>query len=205
MVVRAEDGAHSFAGFKGKTIGTTTTGSFTTWIARQLSILQGWGPDGVKIANLGAQSGMVAGLMAKNVDAIIGTTSGGLLLQSEGRARIVMKAGDAITDFIADMLYASAPLMQQHPDQLRRFLRGWFDAIAFMKKNKAETIRLTQKDTHLPDAIAGQIYDAEMPTFFDNGHFDRKKLAVVKQSLVDLGLIDKPPPDDALVTEAYLP
>ena len=103
------------------------------------------------------------------------------------------------------MLFASDAMMQNHPQEVRGFIRGWFDTIAWMKKNKAEAVRATQKDTHLPDPIASAIYDAEMPTFFDDGHFDRKKLAAVKQSLVELGLVPHPPPDDALITEAYLP
>jgi ABC-type nitrate/sulfonate/bicarbonate transport system substrate-binding protein len=193
------------ADLKGKTIGTTTTGSFTSWIAKHLATMQGWGPDGIKLAYLGAQSGLVAGLLAKDVDAIVGTSAGGLLLQSQGRGRIVLHVGDKITNFIADMLFASDAMMEKHPQDVRGFIHGWFDTIAFMKKNKAETIRMTQKDTHLPDAIAAQIYDTEMPTFFDTGHFDRNKLAAVKQSLVDVGLVPRAPADDTLITEAYLP
>ncbi|HUZ75913.1 MAG TPA: ABC transporter substrate-binding protein [Stellaceae bacterium] len=205
LIVLKDSPIKSLADLKGKTIGVTTTASFTSWIARQLSIHEGWGPNGVKVASLGNMSGIVAGMMAKNVDAIIGTTAAGLKLESEGRARIIVTAGDVITDFIADMIYTSDAMMQHHPDQVRGFLRGWFDTIAFMKTHKAETIRMTQKDTHLPDAIAARIYDAEMPTFFSDGHFDRKKLAAVKQSLVDLGLVKKMPPDSKLITEAYLP
>ena len=205
VIVRAEDGPKTVDGLKGKTFGTTTTGSFTSWIARQIAVRHGWGPDGIQLAYLGQMSGIIAGLMAKNVDAIIGTTAAGLKLESEGRARILVRAGDEITDFIADMIYASGPLMKDHPDEVKRFLKGWFDTLAFMKAHKAEAIRMTQKDTHLPDDIAARIYDAEMPTFFDTGHFDRKKFAVVKQSLIDLGLVKEMPPDDQLITEAFLP
>ncbi len=205
VIVRAEDGPKTVDGLKGKTFGTTTTGSFTSWIARQVAVRHGWGPDGIQLAYLGQMSGIVAGLMAKNVDAIIGTTAAGLKLEGEGRARILVRAGDEITDFIADIIYASGPMMQDHPDEVKRFLKGWFDTIAFMKTHKAETIRMTQKDTQLPDDIAARIYDAEMPTFFDDGHFDRKKLAVVKQSLIDLGLVTEMPPDDKLITETFLP
>ena len=205
LIVLKDSPIKSLADIKGKTIGVTTAASFTSWIARQLSIHQGFGPNGVKVASLGNMSGIVAGLVAKNVDAIMGTTAVGLTLESQGRARIIVTAGDEITDFIADMIYASDAMMQHRPADVRGFLRGWFDTIAFMKTHKAETIRMTQKETHLPDAIAARIYDAEMPTFFDNGHFDRKKFAAVKQSLVDLGLVKKMPPDHDLITEAYLP
>ncbi len=205
LIVRADSPVQRVADLKGKTVGVTTTGSFTSWIARRLAVMDGLQADDIKLAYLGAQSGLVAGLMAKDVDAIIGTSAGGLTLQSQGRARIIVRAGDKITDFIADMLFASDAMMQNHPQEVRGFIRGWFDTIAWMKKNKADAVRVTQKDTHLPDAIASAIYDAEMPTFFDDGHFDRKKLAAVKQSLVELGLVPHPPPDDALITEAYLP
>jgi NitT/TauT family transport system substrate-binding protein len=205
FLVRPDEPIKTLADFKGKSVGVTTVASFTSWIARRMSIQQGWGPDGMKLVSLGTVSGLVAGLMAKNVDAIVGTSASGLLLESEGRAVIVARASDVVSEFIAHMIYASEPLMREHPDQLRRFLRGWFDAIAFMKANKEETVRITQKDTKLPDAIAAKVYDMEIQTFFDDGHFDRAKLAAVKQSLADLGLVSTLPPDDALITEAFLP
>jgi NitT/TauT family transport system substrate-binding protein len=205
FIVRSDDPIKTLADFKGKSVGVTTVASFTSWIARQMSIKQGWGPDGIKLVSLGAMSGLVAGLLSKNVDAIVGTNATGLVLQSEGRAAIVARAADVVPEFIAHMIYASDALMKDHPGELRRFLRGWFDAVAFMKTHKAETIRLTQKDTKLPDAIAAKVYDTEIPTFFDDGHFDRKKLAVVKQSFADLGLVTTLPPDDTLIDEAFLP
>lgn len=205
LVVRADDSVANLDALKGRTVGTTTTGSFTSWIARQIAVNHGWGPDGIKLAYLGQMSGIIAGLMAKNVDAIVGTTASAMVLEQQGRARILLKAGAEIKDYIADVLYASDTLMQQHPDEVKRFLAAWFEAVRFAKANKAETVRITQKDTKLPDDIAARIYDAEAPSFFTDGHFDPKKLAVVKQSLVDVGLVDKMPPDQQLITEKFLP
>jgi hypothetical protein len=74
-----------------------------------------------------------------------------------------------------------------------------------MKTHKAETIRITQQTTKLSDDVASKTYDAEMPSFFTDGHFDRQKLAAVKQALVDVGLVEKPAPDDQLITEKFLP
>jgi NitT/TauT family transport system substrate-binding protein len=205
IVARSDDTVKTIDDLKGKTVGTTTSGSFTSWIARTISVNHGWGPDGVKLAYLGQMSGIIAGLMAKDVDAIVGTTASALVMQKDGRARIIVTAGDEIHDFIANMIYASEPMMKEHPDQLRRFLAAWFDTMRFVKANKAETIRITQKDTKLPDDIAAKIYDVESPTFFTDGHFDRAKLAVVKQALIDSGQTDKMPPDDQLITEEFLP
>ena len=205
IVARSDDTVRTIDDLRGKTVGATTTGSFTSWIARQIAVKHGWGPDGVKLAYLGQMSGIIAGLLAKNVDAIVGTTATALVMQKEGRARIIVKAGDEITDFIADVIYASQPMMTEHPDQLRRFLAAWFDTIRFIKTNKAEAIRLTQPATKLPDDVAAEVYDAETPSFFTDGHFDRAKLAAVKQALVDVHLIAAPPPDDEIITEKFLP
>ena len=206
LVVRGDDERiKTVDDLKGKTIGTTTAGSFTTWISKTIAKNRGWGPDGFQPAYLGSMSSMIAGLMSKNVDAIVGTTSQALVLEQQGRARVLVKAGDEITDFIADMVYASEPMMKERPDELRRFLRAWFETIAFMKANKAETVRITQKATKLPDDMAAKVYDVEMPTFFSEGRFDRAKLQAVKQALLDTGVLDKAPPDDRLIDESFLP
>lgn len=205
LIVRADDDVKTIADLKGKTVGTTTTGSFTSWIAKTIAARHGFGPDGIKLAYLGTMSGIIAGLLSKNVDAVVGTTSGALKLEAEGKARILVKAGDEIQDFIADIVYASEPMMKERPDALRRFLAAWFETMRFMKTNKAETLRITQKATKLPDDIASKTYDAETPSFFTDGHFDRKKLAAVKQALIDVGLVDKAAPDDQLITEKFLP
>jgi ABC-type nitrate/sulfonate/bicarbonate transport system substrate-binding protein len=149
-------------------------------------------------------NGIVAGLLAKNVDGIIGPSSRSLQLEGDGRVRILANAGVEITNFIANIIYASDPMMEQHPDTLKKFLRAWFETVVWMKAHKAETVRITQKTTQLSDDIAAKGYDLEMPTFFTDGHFDRKKLAAVQQSLVDLKLIDKAVPDDTLITEKFL-
>ena len=177
---------------------------FTSWVGKTILGQHGIAPDQFTIAYLGTMNGIVAGLLAKNVDGIIGPTSRSLQLQQEGKVRVLANAGQEITNFIANIMYASNTMMEQRPDTLKQFLAAWFETVKWMKANKAETVRITQKATQLPDDIASQGYDLEMPTFFTDGHFDRKKLAAVQQSLVDLQLIDKAVPDDTLITEKFL-
>ena len=43
------------------------------------------------------------------------------------------------------------------------------------------------------------------PTLADNGHFDPKAVASVKQSMLDLGQVDKLPDNKDLYTVAFLP
>ena len=205
LVARSDDTVKTIADLKGKTVGTTTAGSFTTWVAKTILANHGVRPDQFKPAYLGAMNGIVAALLAKDVDAIVGTTAGSLTLERDGKARILVKAGEEIHEFIADMVYASEPMMQKRPAVLRRFLVAWFETLRFMKANKSETIRITQPWTKLSDDIASEIYDAETPSFFTDGHIDKKKLAAVQQALIDVGVIDKPAPEADFVDERFLP
>jgi NitT/TauT family transport system substrate-binding protein len=205
LVINADDTRiKKIEDLKGKTIAVSTTGSFTSWIAKTIMGQHGVAPDQFTFAYLGTMSGIVAGLLTKNVDGIIGPSSRSLQLEGEGKVKILANAGNEITNFIANIVYASDTMMKDHPETLRKFLAGYFETIRYMKDHKAETVKITQPATKLPDAIAAKGYDLEMPTFFTDGHFDRKKLAAVQQSLVDLKLIDHAFPDDQLITEKFL-
>lgn len=206
ILARTDDTVKTLDDVKGKTVGTTTAGSFTSWVARRIAINHGWGPDGIKLAYLGQMSGIYAGLFAKNVDAIVGTTASALVMQKEGRVRILVKAGSEITNFISNVIYASQPMMTEHPDELRRFLAAWFETIQYMRGHKDETIRLTQPATNLPPDIASKVYDLEMPAMSTTGRFDEKALAATMQSFLDVGVLDKLPDNPkALYTEEFLP
>jgi NitT/TauT family transport system substrate-binding protein len=205
LVVNADAPFKKIEDLKGKTIAVSTTGSFTSWVAKTILGQHGIAPDQFNFAYLGTMNGIVAGLLSKNVDGIIGPSSRSLQLEGEGKVRILANAGQEITNFIANIVYASDEMMAKHPETLKKFLAGYFETIRYMKDHKAETIKITQPATQLPDAIASKGYDLEMPTFFNDGHFDRKKLAAVQQSLVDLKLIDHAFPEDQLITEKFLP
>jgi ABC-type nitrate/sulfonate/bicarbonate transport system substrate-binding protein len=205
LVVNADAPFMKIEDLKGKTIAVSTTGSFTSWVAKTILGQHGITPDQFNFAYLGTMNGIVAGLLSKNVDGIIGPSSRSLQLEGEGKVRILANAGQEITNFIANIVYASDEMMAKHPETLTKFLAGYFETIRYMKDHKAETIKITQPATQLPDTIASKGYDLEMPTFFNDGHFERKKLAAVQQSLVDLKLIDHAFPEDQLITEKFLP
>ena len=205
VTVRNDGSIKSIADLKGKSIGVTTAGSLTDWCARELSRRQGWGSDGMNVVGLGSPNGMVSALMAKNIDAMSISVETTLDLESKGQAKMLVNFGDTIKTFITHVIFATDDMMNKRPDQLRGFLRGWYETIAYTQKNKAETIRITRTITNASQELAARIYDIEMPMFPTDGHFDREALKVVKQSLVDMGAVDKVPTDEILFTEKFLP
>src|SRR5579863_9254554 len=129
IIVRSDGDIKRVEDLKGKSIGVGGATSLTAWLALQLAQHEGWGADGVKRVSIGDMSSMVAGLLTKNVDAIVGPVEGGYLLQQKGQGLVLLTYGSILKDFITHGMFASDALIAQHPDTVRRFVRAWFDTI----------------------------------------------------------------------------
>ncbi len=161
-------------------VSTSTVGSLTTWLVRELSRQQGWGPDGIKIVHLGADTAQIAAMRT-------GETVGAPLdiatiyrLEDEGVGRMLYRFGDLVQHFHIHVIYASRKVIARDPEGVRRFLAGWFETIAFMRKNKAETVRISAPVMGVSPEIASRAYDELMPMFSDDGKFDPKALETLR-------------------------
>lgn len=205
-IMVAKDGnVHSVADLKGKLIGVSTVGSLSDWLPTEISRRQGWGSEGIRRVALGSQDGLTGALLSHNVDGIIGGTQTGYRLEQAGSGKILTTFGPLIPDFIAHMIVASDTFIAAHPDELKRFLAGWFETVHFAKTHKDETVRDTMPLTRLPPDQASKLYDQQIAMFSDDGRFQPKGLAVIKEAAKQLGELDKLPPDNQLYTEAFLP
>jgi NitT/TauT family transport system substrate-binding protein len=203
IVVRP-DGAKSAAELKTKKISVSTAGSLTYWLVSETSRRQGWGPQGIDIQPMGAMSGQIAALKRGDIDGIVMDLSTAFDLENRGEGRILVRFDD-LQDFIVHVIYATDKLIATRPDAIRGFLKGWFETIAFMRKNKAETVAIA-KDAIGKDAdIVGRTYDEVMPMFSDDGRFKASALAVLAKSFVELNTLPAEPDMSKLYTEAFLP
>jgi NitT/TauT family transport system substrate-binding protein len=203
IVVRP-DGAKSVAELKTKKISVSTAGSLTYWLVSETSRRQGWGPQGIDIAPMGAMSGQVAALKRGDIDGIVMDLSTAFDLENRGEGRILVRFND-LQDFIVHVIYATDKLIATRPDAIRGFLKGWFETIAFMRKNKTETVAIA-KDAIGKDAeIVGRTYDEVMPMFSDDGRFKPSALNVLAKSFVELNTLPAEPDMSKLYTEAFLP
>lgn len=205
LVVRSDGPIKSVADLKGKKVGVSTVGSLTHWVADELSRQQGWGPGGIVVAPVGAFKPMLAALKTKQIDGIVTDVATAYELEKNNEGKILFRFGDLVKDFHIHVIFATNRGIASRPDAIRAFLKGWFETIAFMRKNKTNTVQ-TAKDIMESDAeIAGRVYDELMPMFSDDGKFDPKALAVLSRSYVELKTLDKEPDMTKLYTEAFLP
>ena len=207
MVLQANTLSHitTIAELKGKKVAVSSVGALTYWLAQQLMRHEGWGPDGLDLVATGGGQANVAGFVSGNLDGAVTSLEAALRVEQAGQGKILLTFGDIIDPFIAHVIYATDDLIAQHPNQLRRFLKAWYETIAFAKTHKAEAIHYSQPVTLLPDDLASKVYDIEMPTFSTDGRFDPVAVEAVKQALVDLGQMKEKPDSKGLITEEFLP
>jgi NitT/TauT family transport system substrate-binding protein len=203
--VRPDGSVKSVADLKGQTLGVTTLGSLTWWLARELSKQQGWGPEGIKTIELGTDTGIIAALKTKQIAGTVVGIDMIYNLEDKGEAKLLLNFGDIVKDFMMHVIYATDKYIAKDPASIRAFLVAWFETIQYMKTHKPETIAIYKRVSKIPDAIADKSYDTVMPIFTTDGHFIQSQLDVLAKSYVELKQIDHEPDMRKLLTEAFLP
>jgi len=192
---------------KGKRIGVSGIPSLSSFMAEEVALSRGWGEAGIKPVGIGGRNyGVVAALRTHQVDAVTFDLRVGLQLEQSRQGRVLAPCSDYIKHFITHVIFAQNDVIKNKPDVLRRFLKGWFETIRYIKDHKADTVAVASKVTGAPAALEALEYDQTAPHFFSaDGRFRQADLAAVAKSLVMLKDADTPPDMSKLYTEAFLP
>lgn len=205
IIIPYQSPLRSIDDLEGRKIGISTTGSLTAWLVAELIRSKGWGDKDVTMVALGDFTARIAAIRTGQVDAAWATPGIAFQLEEKREGRLLGSAADYMNDFVTEALFATNRLMEANPAAVRGFIAGWFEAVDFMRRDKAETVRIVRKLTGFGEAVQGREYDLLMPAFTRNGRFDPKALAVLKRSFVPLGLLDHEPDVARLYTEKFLP
>jgi ABC-type nitrate/sulfonate/bicarbonate transport system substrate-binding protein len=195
----------TIADLKGKRIGVTTAGSLTDWLTRELSRQQGWGADGIQVMALGAVPARLAAVQRGELDGLVIESATGYELEEQGKAKNFLLFGDIAKDFYTHVIFATDEIIGKRPDLLRRFLRGWFKNVAFMKRNKDFVVASVQKTIDVRPSIAGRIYDAQMSGFSLDGAWSSAAIDVIRRSLKELGTLDHIPDAKTIYNDQFVP
>jgi ABC-type nitrate/sulfonate/bicarbonate transport system substrate-binding protein len=190
---------------KGKLIAVSTTGSLSDWLAKQMAIQEGWGQDGIRAAPLGAIPTSIAALKTKQVDAVVLATEAGFLLEEQKEGRVLVTMDRYAPDFITHVVFAQKSLVASNPALVSRFLQGFFAAIAFVTTHKEETSRLAERVLQQSPDLARRVYDFEAGMFIDDGRFEPRAVATLKQSFIDMKTLPAAPADAELFTTQFVP
>ena len=205
VVVLAKSPIKTVADLKGKRIGVTTGGSLTDWLSRELSRQQGWGRDGMQIMPLGAMQARLAAMERGDLDAMVIESASGFELEEMKKARILVDFGNIEKNFYTHVIFATDNMVAKRTDALRRFLRGWFKTIAFIRANKDATVKITAKAIDVRESIVTRVYDAQVGGFSADGAWNPAAIEVIRRSLKDLGILDSVPDARTLYNDQFVP
>ena len=190
---------------KGKLVSSSAVGSLTAWLLQRVAISQGWGVDGIKIAALGGFEPGVAAMRTGQIDGMMSSVEGGLMLESKKIGRNLTSMEKYAPHFVTHVVFARRDLVASNPDLVNRFLKGLFATIAYMKTHKAETVKVSVDDFHEAQDVADKTYDDEIASFSTDGTFDPQAVEVMKQSFIDMTMLTEKPADSQMFTAQFLP
>src|SRR5262245_45586442 len=190
---------------KGKKIGITTVGSLTDWLLKRLVADKKWAPSDVTAVTVGGMEPTKAALKTGQIDGVVIALELGYALEAAKEWRVVAPLAPFAPDFHTHVIYARDELIAKKPELVERFLQSWFETIAFMRANKARTVEITAKVINLDPAVVSRVYDEQIKIFTADGRFDPKALVVIRQSLVEMGILQQVPEDSVMFTTRLLP
>jgi NitT/TauT family transport system substrate-binding protein len=205
VVVAGDSPIKKVADLKGKLMAISTAGSLTEWLTKRLSAHEGWGPDGMKMVSIGDTAQQASAIKAHQVDAFMGGTETGYRMEEAGSGRVLLDMAPYVPHFVTHVVFARRQFVAEKPAVVGNFLKGFFATIAWMKTHKNESNAITSPILHETASVASKTYDLQMPMMELDGQFDPEGLELIKQSFVDLGMLDKKPSDDQMLTRQFLP
>jgi len=206
MGVPYDSPIHSIDQLKGKKIGFSSAGSFTDWLAKELTRKQGWGPDGITGVSIGnGASSIIAAFRTNLIDADIAVTSLFLAMEEQKTGRLLFPITKYEGSMAAGTLYASNQMIQTNPDAVRAFVAGWVETVNYIRGHKAETVKIESGITGFSESVMAQDYDLTVGMFTKACEFDQESLATLKRSFADLNLLPDAPDMSKLYTDAFLP
>jgi ABC-type nitrate/sulfonate/bicarbonate transport system substrate-binding protein len=110
-----------------------------------------------------------------------------------------------VPHFVTHVIFVRKELVAQKPEVVDRFLKGFFAAVAYIRSHKAETTAIAMPLQNESAAVLDKAWDHEGPMLALDGQFDPEGLALIKDSFVDMGILDRKPADDEILTRRFLP
>jgi ABC-type nitrate/sulfonate/bicarbonate transport system substrate-binding protein len=205
LIVLPDSPIHDAADLKGKKLGTATVASFPEYLARRIAAAQGWGIDDIQTVVTGNPQGTMAAMKLGHTDGFVGATELGYQLAENHAGRIVFGLEKFVPHVHTHVVIASQSFIADHPDAVRKFLAGIFEAVAFMRSNRERTIEISSAVMHMSPAVIAKTYDYELSMMLKDGNFDPTAIQVLKDSFVSMKLLPAAPSDEQLFTRQFVP
>jgi ABC-type nitrate/sulfonate/bicarbonate transport system substrate-binding protein len=206
VVLAQPDGSvKTLADLKGKMVNVASLASLTGWLGNKIWQTQGWTQSDLRFTTSAPSAGLAL-LRTGQIAAMVTDGTFSLKAEEQGAGRIIYNFGSMVKDFHTHLIFASDELISSNPAAVTAFIAAWFQTVAAMRADREQTIKDLGEVLGLDTTVATQSYDAFMPMFKTDGHFEDKALAVLSKSFVEMGTLPTEPKDlHKLYTEDLLP
>ncbi|MEX0405749.1 ABC transporter substrate-binding protein [Aquibium sp. LZ166] len=206
LVVGAKSDLNAIDDLKGQRVGVTTAGSLTAWIVDELNRQKGWeGDDRLQPVAMGEMRTRLAAMESGELPASVTSTVQGYDLEDRGMARVLVDFGDLVPHFHTHVIFARDEVIEDRPEVIEKFLKGWFMTVQHMKDNKESSIKVSAAEMKVSEHIVAKVFDTEMGMMSVDGTFDPDAIDVLKKSYVELGILDYEPEISELYTDQFIP
>ena len=206
MAISVRDDIRSVDQLKGRRIGISQSGTVTYWLAHELARVKGWGPDGITTVPVGGVvANQVAALITGQVDASAFDASVGLVLADQKRGHVLLTAQDIAPHLMTNAIIAHQDFMKDRPDVLRRFLKGWYETVAYLLTHKEETVKAGMHTTGLSEAVVAAEYDQQKAMWSADGRISPEQLETLARAITEIGLVDEKPDLSKYYDPRFLP
>ena len=196
---------------KDQTVAGTRPGAFTYLLLEAYAKRAGLTPQkDIKIIGIGGPNSMLPAVENGQVAvACIGSPTVELAVK-RGKAiqfsyNLVGK-DPAYNDFLFQHIYVSPEYAKEHPETVRKFIRGLLASVNYLVSTPVEKYlpALKKQFSGLPDDMLTTIFEETRQTFRTDGVTTKESFKKAADFLIETGAIKKSAPYDELVTNEYL-
>ena len=206
MAVSVRNDIQSVDQLKGKRLGVTQSGTLTYWLAHELARVKGWGPEGITTVPVGgALANQLAALVTNQVDAVVVDAAVGLMLAEQKRGRVLLTAQDYTPDLMSNSIIAHQDLIRDHPEAVRRFLKGGDETVTYLLAHKNEAVQAGMAATGLPESVMSAEYDQQREMWSRDGRISPEQLETLARAITEIGLVDEKPDLSKYYDPRFLP
>lgn len=133
---------------RGKRVGVTAFGSHTHSVL--LMVLKKWSmkPDDMVILQVGPSLTMVISLEKKFIDAAVLTSPADFMAEEKGN-RVLADLADMNVYSLQSTLTTTREYLRGHEELATRFVKGYSEGIAYVKRNKAQSVDILRRKLRL--------------------------------------------------------
>ena len=156
----------SVADLKGKVLAATQAAASTDYAGRMLLRRSGLVPDkDVKILYAGSAPALLTTLKSGNAAA--GLMSAPITFQAQELGlKHIVNVTDLNIPFVFVSVVTTRKVLQQKPDAVMRYLRGYTEAISIIRRDKETTMKVMSKFMKTDNRkVLEAIYDEHLPVF----------------------------------------